>query len=57
MPDAEKIAQESQSLLGINDSFKKIIVVGENIPHTRDTNGIVTMGYKQFLLDADSLDK
>ncbi len=57
MPDAEKIAQESQSLLGINDSFKKIIVVGENIPLTRDTNGIVTMGYKQFLLDADSLDQ
>ena len=57
MPDAEKIAQESQSLLGINDSFKKIIVVGENVPLTRDANGIVTMGYKQFLLDADSLDK
>ncbi len=57
MPDAGKIAQESQSLLGINDSFKKIIVVGENVPLTRDVNGIVTMGYKQFLLDTDSLDK
>ena len=57
MPDAEKIAQESQSLLGISDSFKKIIVVGENVPLTRDANGIVTMGYKQFLLNDNSLDK
>ena len=57
MPDTEKIAQESQSLLGINDSFRKLIVVGENVPLTRDVNGIVTMGYKQFLLDPDSLDK
>jgi len=51
----EKIAQEQRSLLYIPDSFRKIIVVGDNIKVRRDENGIMTIGLKNFLLDENSL--
>lgn len=31
MKTPEKIAQEQRSLLNVNDFFKKIIIVGDNI--------------------------
>ncbi len=52
----EKIKQENNSLININDSFKKIIVVKDNIKPRRDENGIVTIGIYNFLLDENSLD-
>lgn len=55
MPSAEKLTQEQRSLLSIPDSFRKIIVVGNNIKVRRDENGIVTVGLRNFLLDEDSL--
>jgi len=51
----EKIAQEQRSLLYIPDSFRKIIVVGDNIKVRRDENGIMTIGLKNFLLNENSL--
>lgn len=51
----EKIEQEQRSLLYIPDSFRKIIVVGDNIKVRRDENGIITIGLKNFLLDENSL--
>lgn len=51
----EKIAQEQRSLLYIPDSFRKIIVVGDNIKVRRDEKGIMTIGLKNFLLDENSL--
>ena len=56
LPSAEKAAQEERPLKNVPDSFKKIIVVKDNIMLRRDDNGITTMGLKQFLLDANSLD-
>lgn len=56
LPSAEKRTQESRSLLAVNDAFKKIIVVGGSRRASRDEKGVVTMGLKQFLLDANSLD-
>lgn len=56
LPSAEKIEQEERPLNSTNDSFKKIIVVKDNIKLRRNVNGIVTMGLKQFLLDENSLD-
>ena len=53
-PDKEN--QEQRSLLKINDSFKKIVVVKDNIKPRTDENGIVKMGIINFLLDKDSLD-
>lgn len=55
IPDEAKKTQEEQPLLSIGDSFKKIIVVGNYIKLKRDDQGITTMGIRQFLLDADSL--
>lgn len=55
MPTAEKLQQEQRGLLSIPDSFRKIIVVGNNIKVRRDENGIVMIGLRNFLLDEDSL--
>ena len=56
MPDEEKVQQETRSLNAISDSFKKIVVTGENIRLKRDENGIVTIPIIQFLKDPNSLD-
>lgn len=55
MPVSQKREQEQRSLLSIPDSFKKIIVVADNIRERRDENGIMTIGLRNFLLDENSL--
>lgn len=55
VPDEEKKQQEERPLLSINDSFKKIVVVGNYIKLKRDEMGITTMGIREFLLNPDSL--
>lgn len=52
----EKIKQELRPLNNIGDSFKKIIVVKDNIKLWRTEDGIVVMGILEFLLNKDSLD-
>lgn len=54
--DREKEIQESRSLININDSFKKIIVVKDHIMPRRNEEGILTIGLFDFLLKEDSLD-
>lgn len=56
MSNPEKIEQEQRSLLSIPDSFKKIIVVRDNIKVRRNEQGIATIGICNFLLDENSLD-
>lgn len=56
IPDREKEIQESRSLININDSFKKVIVVKEHIMPRRNDDGILTIGLFDFLLKEDSLD-
>ncbi len=41
--------------VSIGDSFKKVIVVRDNIRVRRDEEGIVTIGIRNFLLDENSL--
>lgn len=55
MNTPEKVAQEQRSLVTIPDSFKKIIVVADNIKVRRDEAGITTIGLRNFLLDENSL--
>ena len=55
MDGPEKIAQEKASLLGIDDSFKKIIVVKDVVKPHMDESGILTMGVFDFLLNPNSL--
>ena len=57
LTDDEKTNQEKQSLKHIDDSFKKIIVVKDNIKTRIDNDGIVTMGLYHFLLNGNSLDE
>lgn len=52
----EKTLQESKSLNNIGDSFKKIIVVKDNIKLWRNDDGILIIGIQEFLLNKDSLD-
>lgn len=56
MNNEEKINQERNSLTNINDSFKKIIVVKDNINPRRDENGIMTIGIQKFLINENSLE-
>lgn len=52
---SEKKEQEEKSLMNVNDFFKKIIIVKDDIKRWRDENGIVIIGITDFLLDEDSL--
>ncbi len=56
LPTEEKKIQEERPLIKIDDSFKKIVIVNDNIMLKRDENGIVTMGIKEFLLNKFSLE-
>lgn len=56
MPTEEKRIQEKASLVNVNDSFKKIIVVKDVINVTRDEDGITTMSIYDFLLKENSLE-
>lgn len=57
MPTEEKAQQEQMSLTKVDDSFKKVIIVGEDQLVHRNDKGIVTMSLRDFLLDAESLEK
>lgn len=56
MKTPEKVAQEQKSLINVNDFFKKIIIVGDNIKKSRFDNGIIIMSIYDFLLNTDSLE-
>ena len=56
METDEKVKQEKSSLLKINDSFKKIIIIGDESPIIRDDNGITIMNVYDFLLKNNSLE-
>jgi hypothetical protein len=51
----EKREQELASLKKIDDSFQKIIIVGDDISTYRDDNGFIFMGLFQFLQNEDIL--
>lgn len=57
MQDDLKETQERKSLINIDDSFKKIIVVGDVSKPRMDDNGIITMGIYYFLLNENSLNE
>ena len=56
IPDKEKMRQEQRPFNYIQDSFKKIIVVRENIKLWRNEEGTVIMGIEEYLLNKNSLD-
>ena len=52
----DKKYQELRPLVNVNDFFKKIIIVGKDIPRYKNEKGILIMGIYDFLLNDDSLD-
>ncbi len=56
IPDEAKMQQETNSLLRIDDSFKKIIVVKDTPAPWYTEDGILVISIYDFLLNADSLD-
>ena len=56
IPNREKMEQEQKSLININDSFKKIIVVKDDINLWRNEEGILIISLEEFLLNKNSLE-
>ena len=56
IPNEEKMQQEQKPLVNIDDSFKKIIIVKDDINLWRNEEGILIIGLEEFLLNQNSLD-
>lgn len=56
MPTPEKESQERRPLLCINDHFRKIVIVGDDIHRKEDELGVLTIGLLDFLTDKDLLE-
>ena len=56
IPDKEKKEQETASLKNINDLFKRIIIVKDDITPHYDENGYFIIGLFDFLLNGNSLE-
>jgi len=53
--DDAKKEQEEKSLLRIDDSFRKIIIVRNNIRKWKDENGVLFLSLKEFLTCPESM--
>lgn len=56
MPTEEKMKQEKKSLNKLSDSFKKFVIVKDDIKTEIDEDGLITMGVFEFLLNENSLE-
>jgi len=56
LPDEAKVRQEKASLLNVNDSFKKLVIVNDMLNVRRDDDGIITINVYDFLLENNSMD-
>lgn len=56
LPSVEKVEQEERSLRHIDDSFRKMIVVKDDILPRRNDAGVVTIGLRDFMMRDDSVD-
>lgn len=56
MPDEEKLNQEEASLRNIDDSFKKLIIIGEETPVIRTESGTTIISIYDFLLKENALE-
>ena len=56
MSTEEKVKQGKKSLNKLNDSFKKFVIVKDDIKTEIDEDGLISMGIFEFLLNENSLD-
>ena len=54
--EEDKRRQETHSLYRITDSFKKVVVVKDDIIPWHDDKGVLYLGIEQFLLDESAID-
>ena len=57
MPTPEKEQQERRPLLSINDHFRKIVIVGDDIHRKEDELGVLTVGLLDFLTDKNLMEQ
>lgn len=57
IPDDEKMQQETTSFRNINDSFKRVVIVKDDITPYRNDKGDLFIGLYDFLLDPEMLIK
>ncbi|MCM1517213.1 MAG: ATP-binding protein [Pseudoflavonifractor sp.] len=57
IPDEAKMLQETASFRNIDDSFKKILVVMDNLMPYQNDNGYLIVGLFDFLLDPAVIDR
>lgn len=57
IPDEEKMRQETASFRSINDSFKRVVIVKDDIKPYRNDKGDLFIGLFDFLLDPELLIK
>lgn len=55
IPTDEKMEQEQASLLSINDAFRKIIIVNQQILSGYNEQGILMLSLSDFLLDPETM--
>ena len=56
IPTEQKRQQEERPLIQIDDSFKKIIIVKDDIMPKRDDKAVITIGLRDFLLKPEIID-
>lgn len=56
IPDGKKMEQEQASLVRIDDSFKKVIVVQDNVAPWHNDKGYLIINILDFLLNPNSLE-
>ncbi|MDE6235855.1 MAG: ATP-binding protein [Muribaculaceae bacterium] len=57
IPDEEKMIQETNSFRNIDDSFKRVLIVKDDITPYRNDDGILVIGLYDFLLDPELMIK
>ncbi|MBF1593812.1 MAG: ATP-binding protein [Prevotella sp.] len=55
IPDDTKRDQELQSLRRIDDSFQKVVIIGDHSPRYQDEDGILFIDIYDFLLDKGAI--
>ena len=57
MPDDAKREQEQRPLMNIGDSFRKVIISGDNYGSFYNDDGVLRIGIYDFLLDDKCLNE
>ncbi len=55
MPEEDKVRQEINSLVRIDDSFRKYVITADRIISYQNSDGIIFMNIYDFLLNEDSI--